>query len=165
MTELTKERIDELYEYDKSSGCFLRRFPSGKRPIGSVAGYNVKGYLSIFIDKKNYRVHRLVWFYENGEWPKGMIDHINGIKDDNRIENLRDVTRSQNMMNMSKFRAKSGIKGVKFCKRVNKWCGVVTVEGKFFQTKYFDNKNDAGIAVAKLREKHHGEFANHGKGE
>jgi hypothetical protein len=64
-------------------------------PLGTSNGF---GYLRITVLGKSYYAHRLAWFYMNGEWPD-QIDHINGIKSDNRIENLRNVTVQQNNQN------------------------------------------------------------------
>lgn len=66
------------------------------KPIGCDNG---RGYLVCKISGKQYRVHKLIWLYHYGQWPKGDIDHINGIRDDNRIENLREATRTYNNYN------------------------------------------------------------------
>jgi hypothetical protein len=83
--------------------------------VGAIVGSKSSfGYLDIMIDGKSYRLHRLAWLYMHGKWPKGYIDHINGIKDDNRICNLRDVTNSINQQNRNKARtdSKIGLLGV-----------------------------------------------------
>jgi len=87
------------------------------------------------VNGKLYRAHRLVWLYFYGEWPKADIDHINRVKDDNRLENLRDVSRSQNKQNQgASIRNKVGIKGVypyrNNGKQTGKWAAAICHRGK-----------------------------------
>jgi hypothetical protein len=96
---LTQERLKELMTYDESTGIFTR--------IKSIqrAGYrvsdklNVDGYLALCIDYKLYLQHRVAWLYVYGQFPEGHLDHINRIKTDNRIINLRKVTDFENRQN------------------------------------------------------------------
>jgi hypothetical protein len=118
------ELIDYLknnYLYDKETGRFIvlksRGFFDGKdgKNIGKPAGWQQKnGYLRMSIKGKFYQAHRLVWLLFNGDMPKNYIDHINGQKNDNRIENLRDVTQQENTQNIKTARKnnKSGYLGV-----------------------------------------------------
>ena len=85
---LTVERLRSLLDYDPETGEFSRN--------GSPSG---KGYTQHRVDGKRYLSHRLAWFYVFGEWPRQQIDHINGIKTDNRIGNLRDVSQGVNQQN------------------------------------------------------------------
>ena len=97
---LTIERIRHVFTYDKSTGNLVRNFGRGKAKKGSFSSCTDKdGYVVIGVDNKIYRAHRLVWFYVNGEFPDGDLDHINRIKTDNRIANLRCVTKAQNIQN------------------------------------------------------------------
>ena len=99
---LTTDRLKELLHYDQDTGVFtwnVRR--SGKTPAGSVAGsYDAYGYIQIRISPFRYKAHRLAWFYVNSEWPKFCIDHINGVRDDNRISQL-----SNNIKTLAKTNA------------------------------------------------------------
>lgn len=111
---LTAERVRELFNYDPETGVFTRRV--GRRAgtkAGDIAG-SVKpsGYRSIWIGA-NYMAHRLAWLYVHGTWPDGQVDHINQIKTDNRLANLRVVTHAQNMENRLPYRTNStGLRGV-----------------------------------------------------
>ena len=96
----------------------------------------------------------------HGKEPAPIIDHINGNKLDNRLENLRAVSQSQNSMNRKQRSDNtSGIKGVRWSKHKQKWIGTVGMNYKNYSVGEFDSKEDAAIAVAALREKLHGEFA------
>lgn len=93
-----------MLEHDPSipvgDGCFRWKVSRGPKRVGDVAGcLNTIGYRQIQLDGKVYKEHRLIWFYLHGVWPKNEIDHINNQRNDNRIENLREATRSQNSFN------------------------------------------------------------------
>lgn len=112
----TLERLYQMVSYNPETGIFTwlinRR---GATKAGSLVGSDKgNGYLDTRIDGKKCLLHRLAWFYVHGEWPKGHIDHINHITTDNRIANLRDVTRSLNLQNQIRpmSRNKSGYLGV-----------------------------------------------------
>jgi len=97
---LTQSALKSLLSYDENTGlfCWIKR--GHGRPIDKQAGsINKIGYMQICVNKKQYRAHRLAWLYVYGSFPIGMIDHINGIKSDNRICNLRDVSSSVNNIN------------------------------------------------------------------
>lgn len=101
---LTQDRLKELMRYDEETGILTRRVStSSNARAGDIAGSKDKdGYLVIRIDKKLYRAHRLAFLYVYGRFPEEFTDHINGIRDDNRISNLREVTRQENMQNQKK---------------------------------------------------------------
>jgi len=98
---LTQAELHQYLNYDPQTGIFTWKVKlSDKINIGQKTGCkNNRGYLLIKINKKLYRAHRLAWLYVYGYFPKFTIDHINRIKTDNRIENLRDVTIQENLKN------------------------------------------------------------------
>jgi hypothetical protein len=106
------------------------------------------GYRSINVDKKTYKAHNLVWFYFHGVFPTNVIDHINGNRLDNRIENLRDVTQQQNLWNMQRAmsNSKSGILGVDWVLYRKKWRAQIRVNGKKKCIGYFASAEEAGVA-------------------
>ena len=119
-----------------------------KENIGT-RGY--KGYLQVEIDGKPDRVHRVIWSYVNGQIPKGMmIDHVNGVTDDNRITNLRLVTNSQNQQNRhcAQSNNKLGIKGVSFVPRLGKFEASIQSGGKKTLVGFFESAIDAAKAYA-----------------
>ena len=152
---LTQSRLKELFSYDPETGLFTR-ISCDKRSdyIGKIAGHkNKRGYIKIKISQKAYAAHRLAWLYIYGEFPKGEIDHINRVKDDNRICNLRDVPTIVNGLNKGLDKNnKSGVKGVMLYKPNNKWLACIGYHGKYHHLGYFDKKEDA-IKARKKAEK------------
>ena len=117
------ERLRELLSYDPDSGIFRWRVCARRKLVGSIAGHKGKqGYMHIGIDGRDYRAHRLVWLYVYGKWPPTEIDHINLLRHDNRLANLRLASREQNSANAPSHRdSSSGLKGVSFHKHMRKW--------------------------------------------
>jgi hypothetical protein len=115
-TALTAARLREVIHYDPETGVFTRRVGVRGQSAGAIAGRVSKslGYVFIGVDKQTYLAHRLAWLYMRGVWPNAQIDHINGIRDDNRINNLREATIAQNRQNQTGFRRNnsSGYLGV-----------------------------------------------------
>jgi hypothetical protein len=94
------EKLRQHLKYDPETGEFTRLIGCRGRRAGDKAGsIDSAGYVQVMIFGKLYRGHRLAWFYVHGEWPKGVIDHINGNPLDNRLCNLRDVTKAANQAN------------------------------------------------------------------
>lgn len=113
---ITQERLKELLHYDPETGVFTWRIRTSNRvKVGDVAGSAAAyGYLEIGIDGVTAKSHRLAFLYMTGEWPEHDVDHINGIRTDNRWANLRTATRSQNLQNLraAKSNSKTGLLGV-----------------------------------------------------
>lgn len=162
---LTQERLIEILNYDPESGKFSWKVSNnGRIIVGSIAGSTRKdGYLHIKIDGKKYLNHRLAWLYIYGDFPSKFIDHINTSKNDNRISNLREATRSENGMNRLKYSSnKSGYKGVSLDNEKQKWKAQLRFKGKNISGGYFDNPYEAHLAYQKLSTEYFGEFVNFG---
>lgn len=102
---ISHEELTEALTYDKTTGVFKWKTPGRRRLVGAEVGsWDCYGYKTIRLSGRSYKLHRLAWLYVNKEWPKYDIDHINGIRSDNRIENLRDVPRKMNLENQVKLR-------------------------------------------------------------
>ena len=117
------------------------------------------GYREIQIEGRRYLAHHLAFFWVWGIWPN-QIDHKNQARDDNRIENLRVATDSQNMANKTKDRRnKSGYKGVHFHASRRKWRAEICVAGHRRHIGYFKDAALAKAAYDKAAQEAHGEFA------
>lgn len=127
---------------------------------GSEAGTLMKsGYIQVMCDSKVIYAHRLIFLMHHGYLPKE-VDHINGKRNDNRIENLRESNRNQNMWNRKiNCNNTSGVKGVH--RHKGKWRAAICVDSKSKHIGVFDTIEEAKKAVEAYREEHHKEFARH----
>lgn len=158
---ITQDELKELLHYDHDTGVFTWIASSGRRSrIGGIAGsINGRGYINIGIKYVMYLAHRLVWVYVHGHEPPNEIDHINRIKNDNRLVNLRLATRSENMLNKGIMATNtSGYKGVSFNSRDKKWIVMCLIDGKHHYIGRFDTAEEASSAYVEFAEKNHGEF-------
>lgn len=154
---LTAERLRELVSYDPMTGVMHRkRSISNKTKIGDeIAGVQQDGYLLGSVDGRQYLVHRLAWLYANGAWPNGDIDHINGQRTDNRIENLRDVPRRINQENIrfARSHSKTGLLGVS--PKDGRYRARINVHGRAVYIGKFDTAEKAHHAYLEAKRKLH----------
>lgn len=153
---LSHRLLLSMFLYDSNTGIFTRAVSQGKELIGSRAGTNnAGGYRQIAIDQKFYYEHRLAWFYVHGEWPNGEIDHINGVRDDNRLANLRVVTRTENLRNrgMSSHNT-SGITGVSWNKERQQWVARINVNKRALHLGWYLSFNEAVKARQEAEERY-----------
>ena len=146
---LTQSRLKQLLHYDPETGVFTWRVsPCNRVRTVSVAGsLGMKGYRRIRIDRSNYFAHRLAWLYMHGQFPCDKTDHINGVKDDNRIANLRAATDAQNSQNRAKqSNNTSGIPGVYWSSKNKKWCAMIGINRRRKYIGYFDDPEAAHAA-------------------
>jgi len=155
---ITKNEIKSLLHYQPETGLFTCISKRRGSKIGDIVGYLRKdGYLQINILGRSYASHRLAWLYMFGEFPKNDIDHIDGCKTNNRICNLRDVTRAQNHQNhrtAHKDNA-SGYLGVHFYKKKNKYGSRIFIGGKDIWLGYFDTPQTAHEAYLNAKRNLH----------
>ena len=153
-------RLHELFDYRQ--GGLYWKVDKGNIRKGTRAGYVLDtGYRQIRIDRRPHRVHRLVFLYHHGYLPN-IVDHIDGDRRNNHIENLRDCTGSQNQYNSAiPSNNKSGIKGVSWDKYASKWVVRIGVGGKHRHFGYYDDLELAELVAYEAREHHHKDFARH----
>lgn len=122
-----------------------------------------RGYCQCVILARHYNAHRVIWFYHTGEWPEGEIDHINGVPADNRIENLRVVTSTQNSKNIRRRRDNlSGITGVSWNPLTKTWRVRISDNRKQIEVGSFADKASA-VAARKAAEEKFNYHPNHGR--
>ena len=163
MIDLTQCELKRLLHYDSQTGVFTRA-EIGKKNFGKPAGcINDVGYVCIKLHSKQYKAHRLAWLYSFGHFPSKFTDHINGVRNDNRLVNLREVTPTENNRN-SKITSlnTSGQMGVGWNNKIQKWRSRIHIGGKEIFLGSFKNKEDA-IKVRKQAEIEYGFHKNHGR--
>jgi hypothetical protein len=137
-----------IFTYDNGALIWRVR-PRPRVSVGSTAGSSVnKGHRRIKFKGKIYQAHRIVWEMHNGKIPEGMqIDHINGVYDDNRLENLQLVTQQGNVAKAGwqKIRSsnKSGFPGVRWRESHNKWAAYMTIDGIKKHLGYYSTREEA----------------------
>tara|TARA_R110001606_G_scaffold123926_5_gene257224 strand:+ start:704 stop:1204 length:501 start_codon:yes stop_codon:yes gene_type:complete len=163
---ITKSELDELFLHCHETGNLIRKVRTARRTqVGDIAGsYDKYGYKQVKVKGKIYRAHRLVWIMIHGSIdPKLSIDHIDGVKDNNRINNLRLVTHQDNHKNIkTPSHNTSGHTGVSWNKAISKWAAYISIGGKQEGLGVFTNKEDA-IKVRAAAEIKHNYHPNHGR--
>ena len=133
-SQLTIEEINNLWEYFPATGVIRWKKSVGSRAkAGAIAGTtDFKGYVVITYKGKIYKSHRIAWALVNGAWPEFLIDHKNGVKGDNSIDNLREVDKTGNQQNMRKAQSRNstGFIGVAKEANCNKFRATIVVGGK-----------------------------------
>lgn len=159
---ITHSDLLKTLKYEPETGEFYWLIsPKYNIPSGSRAGGDMKtGYRFIKLNSRFYTSHRLAFFYMTGAWPVGEIDHINGIRNDNRWQNLRVVSVAQNGLNRKKYSTNtSGAKGVSWHARLQKWRVRIQKSGKRIDLGCFDNIADAQKTYENFARTYYGEFA------
>lgn len=158
---LTQEALKRLLSYEPETGHFRWRINKPNMPAGSIAGtLHKRGYLRIGVLGAIYRAHRLAWFYVHGAWPARDIDHMNGIRTDNRLANLREATPLENAHNRGKVgpsATATGFAGVGV-DRSGRFFARITVRGKRMRIGMFDVAADAANAYAQAKRTMHPAF-------
>jgi len=143
------ERVKELFSY-RDDGCLIWKVTrSNRKKAGSTAGTERKNaYVLVGIDGVIYRAHRIIWLWHHGYIPEGEVDHINRVKHDNRIENLREVSRQCNARNTGNFSHNtSGVKGIYTHKSWGDvWRVEIHVNGKKYNIGNYKGVDEAVLA-------------------
>lgn len=160
---LTVERLREVLDYCPQTGAFHRKVRLaqchrvGQRADFVVASGQLKGYRRIAIDGRRYLAHRLAWLYVHGTWPERDIDHINGDKSFNGIQNLRDVTRQVNLQNKRRAmkNSTSGLLGAHWNTLTASWRSRIQIGKKSIHLGMFSTAKQAHEAYLAAKRKYH----------
>ncbi len=171
------ELLRQLLSYDPESGILRWRYrrPEFFKTARDCAAWNTRfngkvagapdgrGYIMLRILGRLCLAHRVAWAVTHGHWPKNEIDHINGVRDDNRIANLRDVTSSENKRNMRlRPNNASGFNGVQWDEKRGKWRSRIFAEGSEKHLGRFETIEEA-VAARKAAEVKYKFHPNHGR--
>ena len=157
---ITYERVKELFDYVENGTLIRKIRTSNRNNVGDIAGSNNgNGYLRFSINRKSYYVHQIVFLWNFGYIPNE-IDHKNGNRLDNRIENLREATHLQNGQNLGLRKSNNiGINSVSFDKERKKWIAYIGVNRRKIHLGRFDNVEDAINARKNAEKIYYKEFS------
>lgn len=166
---LTAVQLRAVLSYDPDTGIFTWRYRKGLRPCvnsaraGTQAGTTAaRGYIVICIERRVRLAHRLAFLYMTGSLPPAHIDHINGVRADNRWVNLRPVTQAENNLNKcAPIHSKTGVKGIHWHKKARKWQAQVVKDGITHYLGLFYTFEEAKAARIAGAIRLHGKFARH----
>lgn len=162
--DYSKDELNKIFEYRDGELYYKKKTHKNmadalmNKPVGYISP---SGYKQVFVGRKFRGVHRYIFAMHYGYYPK-CIDHIDGNKVNNKIENLRDVTFRQNCLNRKKKSNHIGAKGVVWHSRDKKWSVNMFVDGKRKYFGYYKDFELAELVAIEARNKFHKEFANHG---
>lgn len=158
---ITQEVLKKLFLLDSENGNLVWLKNQGKALTGNIAGkIRRDGYIYIGVHGKRYMAHRLIWLYVHGEMPTHEIDHVNGVRVDNTLSNLREATPSQNQHNKCTYlNNTSGFKGVVKIKTSGKWNAQIQVKGRpRIHIGSFNTPKEASVAYKKAAAELHKDF-------
>lgn len=160
---VTRELLDHLFDIRPDEGLiYWRRAPRKPWLNGKLAGHagHRFGYVMICIKGKDFKRHRLIWFYVHGRWPEDELDHIDGDRTADRIANLREANKCQNMWNaVMPMTNTSGCKGVSWDQSKKRWRVTIRANGNWHQVGRFASLVNAIAARAEAERIYHGSYA------
>ena len=148
--DTSPEDLRLIYSYDETTGEFRLIKGRGGRRAGTIAGWVNAGVRFISVDNQMRLAARVAWAHYYGEWPKTLIDHIDGDRLNNAIANLRLATFQQNMWNRAARKSSSGRKGVCWDKQKNLWVAQITQNRKHIFIGRFKTVEEASDAYEKV---------------
>lgn len=154
---ITQKELKAKVSYNKETGKFTRleskRGDAANKETGTLTD---KGYVLLWVCGKLHKAHRMAWLYEYGVMPVGDIDHINGIKSDNRIANLRQATRSENNQNRRTANRNNKNCAIGVTKNhIGKYVSAITINRKVIHLGCYDTVDDASAAYKRAKAEYH----------
>ena len=165
---LTQAELKRVLSYDPATGIFIWIVARGRVSAGTIAGRVLidrsdnleRRYVVITVNSRKYRAHRLAWLYVYGAWPDHGLDHRDTDGTNNRIDNLREATATENAQNMRRHaKNSSGIKGVFWNSDKGKWTVRIRVRGRNKHIGHFEDIDRAADAYQTAATQEFGEFA------
>lgn len=157
-----REAIKKAFSYNPDTGEITRLLATSWKSVNfvgkAVGSPSGTGHLVVSLGGRPFLVHRLAYFLMKDEFPPADIDHINGVRSDNRWSNLRACSRSENMRNYTTS-PRNGCRGITFNKMAKKWEARIWLPGRRINLGLFKSKDDAIAARIQSVTKHYGEFA------
>lgn len=159
---ITATELRNHLTYEPETGLFFRKRTQRRWKAGTIltGTHDTYGHIRLQIADRIYAAHRLAFLYMTGDWPPHDIDHINGIRDDNRWANLRPASRAENLRNMKAKPNKTGLKGVYF--NAGKYAASIRLNYKKYYLGRYDSPEEAHAAYVAAAQRLHGKFANPG---
>lgn len=155
---ITAAQLRNALDYDATTGIFCWASPTAAcmKPGDLAGSSHPNGYIFIKINGTSYAAHRLAWLYVHGRWPASCIDHRNGVRDDNRMANLRECADGQNNQNVALYKNnKSGFPGVGWHKATGRWRARIDLGGRQRHLGLFDSAEEAHAAYLEEKARIH----------
>ena len=156
--KLTQERLKQVVSFEPTTGIFIRILKAKRAVVGKELGYKKSnGYIALSIDGQKYFAHRIAWLYVYGEFPKHDIDHIDGDRTNNKIKNLRDVSRTENLQNLKIAKSHNKSTGVlgAYLHNCGKFMSRIKVNKKDVYLGLFDTVEQAQQAYLTAKQQFH----------
>jgi len=156
---LTADELRDFVTYDPETGLFTRKHSRRRWKAGTIltGTHDRHGHIRIQIGPRVHAAHRLAFLYMTGGWPPQDIDHINGVRDDNRWANLRPASRADNLRNMKPKPNKTGLKGVTL--NAGRYAAHIRFNYVSHYLGRYDTPEEAHAAYVEAAHRLHGEFA------
>lgn len=152
-TILNQSELKQYLDYDANTGhlTWIKKANKGTVINSRAGSLTPSGYRRVKLLGQQYAEHRLIWCWYYGHYPSQHLDHINHIRDDNRIINLREVTISENARNRKTQNSKTSERGIWYCRRRDRFIAEITLNGKKVYQGTFKTSDEA-IKQRKLKE-------------
>ena len=156
---MNQEKVKALFDY-RDGGLYWKHDRGSNAKAGNRAGRLLKtGYRSVHVSGRRYQEHRLIYLWHHGVMP-AQVDHINRLKADNRIENLRAADHSTNQINTADRGNQAGFRGVRFVPKTGRWVARIYRKGKEIRLGTFATPEAASAAYQAAAKEMFGDFAN-----